>query len=468
MQKPLTHLAPILALARAGATSRAWEAFASAGYAHATAEAKVLTLKGRLLKDRGRVASGEDRARLFLEAAHAYIDAAALGPDSYPLINAATMSLFAGHTAQMRVLANEVLALIETGAGRGETPYWHAATRAEALLLVGDADAANIAIAEAIDCAPRAWEDHATTLRQFRQILAFRNEDHSWLSCYSPPPSLYFSGMMGLAADDAVAMSEIQNAIADINPGFGYGALAAGADILIAEALVSDGAELHVVLPAIPSLFKAVSVDPFGAEWSARFDALFEKAATIEIIDSGPNLSIAAVKIAAQVAKGRAVDNAARLESEATDLLVTTAAQLSPSKAAEHMLVLEPTAAVGERSTLAPNAQLVLVAIASGALDDISITAFADIAEAEQVLIDHRTSTPEATIAVSLGVGHGSPDARRAQIERMLRSAASGTTIASTEAALALKARNSKMWIEPIGELPDAAGAISLYAIVVT
>jgi len=468
VQKPLTHLAPILALARAGATSRAWEAFASAGYAHATAEAKVLTLKGRLLKDRARVANGEDRARLFLEAAHAYIDAAALGPDSYPLINAATMSLFAGHTAQMRVLADEVLALIETGAGRGETPYWHAATRAEALLLVGDADAANVAIAEAIDCAPSAWEDHATTLRQFRQILAFRNEDHSWLSRYSPPLSLYFSGMIGLAAVDAVAMSEIQNAIADINPGFGYGALAAGADILIAEALVSNGAELHVVLPAIPSLFKAVSVDPFGEEWGARFDALFEKAVTIEIIDGGPNLSVAAVDIAAKVARGRAVDNAVRMESEAADLLVTTAAQLSPSKAAEYMLVLEPTAAVGERSTLAPNAQLVLVAIASGALDDISITAFADIAEAEQVLIDHRATTPEATIAVSLGVDHGSPDARRAQIERMLRSAASGTTIASTEAAMALRARNSKMWIEPIGELPDAAGAISLYAIVVT
>jgi len=33
------------------------------------------------------------------------------------------------------------------------------------------------------------------------------------------------------------------------------------------------------------------------------------------------------------------------------------------------------------------------------------------------------------------------------------------------EAAMALKARNTKMWIEPLGELPEAGGATSLYAI---
>ena len=464
----IAETSSILSLARAGATSRAWRAFAEAGLDGVTSDAKVLTLKGRLLKDQARQASVEGKAPLYLQSAKAYADAAAIKPDSYPLINAATMSLFAGQTDQMRVLAHDVLALIETGVGRGETPYWHAVTRAEALLLVGDVDAAKGAIAEAIAHAPRAWEDHATTLRQFRQILTFQHEDHAWLSRYSPPPSIFFSGMIGLAADDAVAKTAIQQAVGDINPGFGYGALAAGADILIAEALIDKGAELHVVLPAIPSVFKTVSVDPFGAEWSSRCDALYEKAATVEIIDGGPHLSFAAVKIAAQVAKGRAVDNAARMESEATDLLVTTAGQLSTSKAAEHVLVIEPSAEVGAHSALVPKAQLVLVAITCGALDDTAVTAFADIARAEQALVDHRAATPTATIAVSLGVDHGSPEVQQAQIARMLRSAAEGTTIASTEAAMALKARNPKMWIEPIGELPDAAGAISLYAILVT
>lgn len=457
----------ILALARAGAVSRAWDQFRASGLNEAPDPA-TLTLKGRLLKDRARRAHGEIRAQLCLESARAYADAAALKPDSYPLINAATMSFFAGDSDQMRTLANEVLTLLHTGAGRGETPYWHAATRAEALLLVGEVDAAKTEIAEAIAYAPRAWEDHATTLRQFRQILAFRNEDHSWLSRYLPPPSLYFSGTIGLAADDLVATTAIQNAVAQIRAGFGFGALAAGADILIAEALIDKGAELHVVLPAIPSVFKAVSVDPFGAEWGARFDSLIEKAANVEIIDGGPKLSMAAVDIAAQVAKGRAVDNAARMESQSTELLVALVGQLSPSTAAEHILVLEPTATAGEHSALDPSAQLVLVAIASGALDDLSIATFADIASAEQALLDHRFSRPEATIAVSFGVDHGSPEAPRAQIERMLRSAAKGTMIASTAAGMALKARNSLMWVEPIGELPDAAGAVSLYAIDVT
>ena len=460
-------ISPILALARAGAVSRAWDQFHASGL-NGSPNTDTLTLKGRLLKDQARQAHGETSARLYLESAQAYADAALLKPDSYPLINAATMSLFAGHADQMRTLANEVLALIETGTGRGETPYWHAATRAEALLLVGEVDAAKSALAEAIAHAPRAWEDHATTLRQFRQVMNFRGEDHSWLCDYSPPPSLYFSGTIGLAANDLIAATAVQNAVAEISPGFGFGALAAGADILIAEALIDKGAELHVVLPAIPSVFKAVSVDPFGPEWGARFDSLIQKAAAVEIIDGGPTLSMAAVNIAAQVARGRAVDNAARMESQSTDLLVTVVGHKSPATAAGNVLRLEPTAAIDKQSALDPKAQLVLVGITSGAIDDISITAFADIASVEQAVREFRASKPEATIAVSLGVDHGAPEAPRARIERMLRSASKGTIISSTEAAMALKARNSLIWLEPIGELPDAAGAISLYAIDVT
>ena len=461
----MPSLSPIFTLARARATSRAWAAFVEAGLEQVFDDPKVLTLKGRLLKDRARAAQDQAQQALFRESATAYSGAAAIKPDSYPLINAATMALFAGQTDQMRVLVNEVLALLQTGTGRGETPYWHAATRAEALLLIGEVDAANTAIAEAVSHAPRAWEDHATTLRQFRQIMNFRGEDHSWLCDYSPPPSLYFSGTIGLAANDLIATTAIQNAVAEISPGFGFGALAAGADILIAEALIDNGAELHVVLPAIPSIFKAMSVDPFGLEWGARFDSLIQKAAAVEIIDGGSTLSMAAVNIASQVANGRAVDNAARMESQSTELLV---GHKFPATAAGNVLRLEPTAAVDKQSALDPKAQLVLMGIGVGAIDDISITTFADIARVEQAVKEYRASNPEVTIAVSLGVDHGTPEAPRAQIERMLRSASKGTIISSTEAAMALKARNSKMWIEPIGELPDAAGAISLYAIDVT
>ncbi|HEV7232657.1 MAG TPA: tetratricopeptide repeat-containing protein, partial [Sphingorhabdus sp.] len=99
----------ILALARAGATSRAWEALVASGLDSAAGDPKALTLKGRLLKDRARQNSGEAAGSLYVQSARAYADAAALRPDSYPLINAATMSLFAEQTEHMTQLAQQVL-----------------------------------------------------------------------------------------------------------------------------------------------------------------------------------------------------------------------------------------------------------------------------------------------------------------------------------------------------------------------
>ena len=458
-----------MALARAGATGRAWDAFVAAGLDGIVTQPNVLTLKGRLLKDRARAAGeGAAQAQLFLQSAKAYAGAAALNPDSYPLINAATMSLFAGQTDHMQILANQVLALMQTGVGHGETAYWHAATRAEALLLIDDIEAAKASFAKAIEHAPQAWEDHATTLRQFRQISAFRKQDYEWLSAYAPPPSLYFSGMMGLAADDMIAIEAVEEAVARTGAGFGFGALAAGADILIAEALIAMDAELHVVLPVIPSVFRAVSVDPFGAEWGERFDSLFEIATSVQIIDGGPALSMAAIEIAAQVAKGRAVDNAARMESEAIDLIV--AAPGHDIHTTAQVLTLTATAPIATQRSLPAHKQSLLVAVAAGGPDEFAISEFAYIDDAEDALVNARRDDRNSTMAVSLGVDFGSEpasDARRAQIARMLGSTTKGTTTAGAEAAMALKARDSAMWIEPLGELPDAGGAINVYAIVV-
>ena len=138
-----------LILARSGATQRAWEDFVKAGLDAIADNPAVLTLKGRLLKDQARKASGEAKAQLYLQSANAYADAAALRPDSYPLINAATMSLFAAQPDQMARFSQEVLTLLETGTGPGETPYWHDATKAEGLLLLGRRTEAETALRDA-------------------------------------------------------------------------------------------------------------------------------------------------------------------------------------------------------------------------------------------------------------------------------------------------------------------------------
>ncbi|NCQ50281.1 MAG: hypothetical protein GW800_15560, partial [Sphingomonadales bacterium] len=127
----------ILSLARAGNPARAWVLFQSSGWDARTDDPKALTLKGRLLKDQAKAADGAERVRLYRLAAEAYAAAAELERDSYPLINAAALALLGGKPERARALAQETLALLDEDAEQGENAYWRAATRAEALLLLG-------------------------------------------------------------------------------------------------------------------------------------------------------------------------------------------------------------------------------------------------------------------------------------------------------------------------------------------
>jgi tetratricopeptide (TPR) repeat protein len=319
-------LSSIVALVRAGALDHAWSLFRAAGHDLRDDDPAALTLMGRLLKDSAARAIGEERRILYLRAADAYRRSAGLRPGSYPLINAATLSLAGGREDQARMLAEHVLTHLEQHPDEPETPYYHAATRAEALLLLGRGDEAAAALAEAIGAAPRAWEDHATTLRQFALILDAQGGDASWLDAHRPPGSLHFGGHMSF--DPKVVRREhldrrIAAVLEEERVGFGYGALAAGADIIIAEALLERGAELHAVLPGGVESFASVSVDPLGRAWRRRFDAILSRAETVRTVRPfGTPPDRMTIELADEIAMGAAVMNARRLESRALQLLV--------------------------------------------------------------------------------------------------------------------------------------------------
>jgi tetratricopeptide (TPR) repeat protein len=332
-----TPLSLIIAYARAGASGFAWERFAAAGYDRMTNDPAALSVKGRLLKDRALARSGDERRRLYGEAAGAYRDSAELAGATYPLINAASLSLLSGGTAQAQALARQVLEQIERDPDEPETPYYRAATRAEALLLLDHEAEAKAAFREAITLAPRAWEDHASTLRQFGLILAALGRDSAWLDSHRPPRSLHFGGHMSF--DPKVVRREhldekIAAVLEEEKVGFGYGALAAGADIIIAEALLERGAEVHPVLPGGVEAFAAISVDPFGKAWRKRFDAVLEQASEVRPVRPlGAPPDSARIGLADEIAMGAAVINARRLESSATQLLVLDSAADAPNGA---------------------------------------------------------------------------------------------------------------------------------------
>lgn len=322
-------LVSIIAHARSGSLDHAWRLFEDAGFVGINDDPAVLSVRGRLLKDRARGAEGAERKRLFLEAADAYARAAEIGGATYPLINAATLSLLADLREQAEILAHGVL---ERGEEEQETPYYRAATRAEALLLMGDLAQAKTEFAAAIARAPQAYEDHASTLRQFALILDELGEDKAWLYPLRPPRTLHFAGHMALAGASDALERKIRNTIRDERVGFGYGALAAGADILIAEALLAAGAELHVILPGPREQFRESSVAPFGDDWAARFDRIADEAETVRSVAVEPGAPAAlAIQLAAEIAMGSAAMQARMLMTEAVQLLILdrTAAQRS-------------------------------------------------------------------------------------------------------------------------------------------
>lgn len=321
MSDSSASIAAITAFARAGATDHAWRLFNDGGLAARRDDPAARSLHGRLLKDRALAARGEERRRLAATAAAAYGDAARLRPATYPLINAATLALIAGDRAGAAGLADQVLARLDSGE-EDDTPWWQGATRAEALLLKGETARARAALAAAHAMAPLAWEDHAVTLRQFAIVIAEQGGDAGWLDPFRPPRRLHFAGPLRLAGDEAALAADIDAIIARENIGCGFGALAAGADLLIAERLLAAGAELDVLLPGGETAFIAHSVRPFGAE--ARFERVLAAAASVRGVGDAAAFPLA-VALADEMAMGQAVMGAEQLCTEAVQLVIGSA-----------------------------------------------------------------------------------------------------------------------------------------------
>lgn len=449
----------ILSLARSGATSRAWEAFVAAGLGD-VAEIDALTLKGRLLKDRAKQAVGAERITLFAQAGEAYRQAASLRPDSYPLINAAAMALFAGDAASAAAIARDVLTLVDGDPAQGETPYWREATRAEAMLLLGRTNEAKTSLSRAISAAPKAWEDHAATLRQFAAILSATGGDAAWLDPHRPAPSLHFSGILGIAPDDDNARTAIYQAVADAGPGSGYGALAAGADIIVAEAILAIGAELHILLPADADEFCRTSVAPYGHDWADRFQICCDAAHSLTICNSGQTTSRAGIALADYQAMGMSLARAQLLESRALALRIEPEIRpalgdpwLAAGRAIIHVDVSESKPAVSA-SHIDEGSLLFLVALG----DDARLAdpmGFATLEEAVAIIPENAS---QAAIDCSI---NGQRDTATA----LLRNTPKGSLYASKAAAYALLAEGRCSRIEPMGEMESADGPIDIFAI---
>jgi hypothetical protein len=244
-----------------------------------------------LLKDRARLAPATERPGLLAEAAAAYAEANRIEPSPYLAINEATLLLLAGDPAASQEAARGTIAQLDAPEPPADTAYYLAATRAEALMLLGDESGARRAMETAALADPDGWHDRAGTIAQLREIAVALKQDPGWLEPFVPPASLHFAGHIGFAPDGASERqlrAHLERLLAAERIGFAWGALAAGADLIIAEQLLDAGCEVHAVLPCPPAMFETQSVAPAGAAWRVRYHAVLDRVASLRCAGEDP------------------------------------------------------------------------------------------------------------------------------------------------------------------------------------
>jgi histidine ammonia-lyase len=290
----------VLSLANAGATALALEKYYEFGLDQCP-ETDIRSLLGRLKKDQAFGETGEARAALFREGRALYEDAFRAATDAsdpeayYPAINAATLALFAGETEAAGRLAGEVLELLAPRIGSLDEAapdrYWVLATALEAHLVRGDLDAAAGVVDQVVAAARRDDAALATTGRQLERIVAAKKLEAGVLAAFKVPTVVHYLGHVITPSLDqnggfppaqaATVAADIAALLEGMRISAAYGSLAAGAEILFAEALLEQGVALNVVLPFAAEDFIEQAVRPVGEAWVGRFQASLAAAKTV-------------------------------------------------------------------------------------------------------------------------------------------------------------------------------------------
>jgi class 3 adenylate cyclase len=313
----LKHRA-VLALARTGSTGEAARRFTDYGLGGVDDE-DVAALEARIAKDQA-IAAGSG----FTRAAELYETIFARTGGYYPAVNAATLRRLDGESERAAALARDARAALRRS---GDDSYYAVATEAEVALILREADVAVDALERAAALCASDYSALATTRRQLRLLVAATGDPEHLLEPLSGPRVLHFCGhRIGPrfpAGDQAAVSAEIAREVERLAPGFGYGALANGADILCAEELLRRGAEIHVVLPLAREEFVRASVADGGDGWVRRFEACMDAATSISYAtDDAYRGEDALFRYGSELAMGRALLRAGWIDAPAAQLAV--------------------------------------------------------------------------------------------------------------------------------------------------
>jgi len=315
----------VLATARLGAISEALHLVEKWKLDRDPANEELACLRPRLLRDLAFAQNPQSpHPGLLAESAKDYETVFTASRGFYPGVTAAEGYALHGDAAKAKAIASSVCNIIAETADEERDDYWRRTTLAECRLLMGEPAAAASLFEAASNAGDATPGKKATTRKQLRRLAKSVGVDAAWIDRAAPQPGvMFYSGP--LARDASSAGEAPASRLADRLDDFlsarpiawAYGALASGADIVIAEALLEAGIELNVYLPLPPGEFLKSSVDVAGPGWRERFIACMRAASGIEWLRRAPKASDSAYRLGASIAMGKAIRHAAQLETEA-------------------------------------------------------------------------------------------------------------------------------------------------------
>ena len=314
-----------LCLARSGATDQAISSLNNYKFQIPNTE-DFLALRARLYKDKFLTEKNISKRKKYgKESQQYYLKAFKKSQSYYPVINAATVSLLLGDSRKCNEFALETLKILASIKSNEKQDYYYWATEAEALLLLERFDEVLISLKKAKKLSKRNIGNRSTTYKQLSLICNTKALSTDLIGAIRPPTVITYTGQMvhgigktpGIDPKDLAGIrEEIKLKFYQHNVGIAYGALACGADILIAEEILQLGGELNVILPFAKEEFRKISVTPAGKSWEKRFDTLIKKANSISyVVDNAYSGYELLFETCALQSMGRAFLRAKQLDS---------------------------------------------------------------------------------------------------------------------------------------------------------
>lgn len=251
---------------------------------------EIRSLRGRLWKDAYHRAPNQQGATALIRRARdEYLAAYALDHDTFPGINAATLSLLLDDRGEAERLARQVAARL--AALPAPRTFWDLATAGEAHLLLGDIERARDRYAAAYRAAHGDAGSVATMRRQVNLLARVLPDTREIAQVLPVPDVIAFAGHMVDSPGRSVPrfppdlVPAVEVAMRERFAGFHrpivYSSAACGADLIFIDTALALGVEVNVVLPFDRADFLRTSVAVGGDDWVSRFDAALARATRV-------------------------------------------------------------------------------------------------------------------------------------------------------------------------------------------